>query len=127
LKVRHLGLGIFAGAIITYSILFFFHVSSESAAMLMIFDFLFISLIFPLRGKFVKKAILLLVGNIVGVVWNNIFSLFARATIFYLGEVFNIWYLMLNPLLNLVWIVSFWSISLSFLAEPRNRKGSVKT
>jgi len=75
----------------------------------------------------VKKAILLLVGNIVGVVWNDIFSLFARATIFYLGEVFNIWYLMLNPLLNLVWIVSFWSISLSFLAEPRNRKGSVKT
>ena len=127
LKVRHLGLGIFAGAIITYSILFFFHVSNESAAMLMIFDFLFISLIFPLRGKFVKKTVLLLLGNIVGVMWNNIFSLFARATVYYFGEVFNVWYVILNPLLNLVWIVSFWSISLSFLADSRNRKGGLET
>lgn len=127
LKVRHLGVGILAGAIITYSILFFFHVSSESAAMLMIFDFLFISLIFPLSGKLVQKTVLLLVGNIVGLLWNNIFSLFARATVYYFGEVFNVWYVILNPLLNLVWIVSFWSISLSFLADSRNRKGGLET
>jgi len=127
LKVRHLGVGIFTGTIITCLILSFFNVSSESVAMLMIFDFLFISLIFPLSGKLVKKTVLLLVGNIIGLLWNNIFSLFAHATVDYFGEFFNVWYVILNPLLNLVWIVSFWSISLSFLADSRNRKGGLET
>ena len=126
LKNWYLGSGILAGAIITYAILSFSYISSESALMLMIFNLLFISLVFPLRGKLVKKMMLLLIGNIVGLLWNNIFSLFAYAAVQYLGEVFDIGYAILNPLLNLVWIVSFWSISLSFLADSRNRKGSAE-
>lgn len=126
IKNWYLRAGIFAGTIITYTILSFSYISSESAIMLMIFNFLFISLVFPLRGKLVKKIMLLLLGNIIGFLWNNIFSLFAYTAVHYLGESFNIGYLILNPLLNLFWIVSFWSISLSFLANSRNRQGSVE-
>ena len=125
-KNWHLGAGILAVTIILYTILSFSYISSESAIMLMIFNFLFISLVFPLRGKLVKKMILLLVGNIVGFLWNNVFSLFAYTAVHYLGEFFNIGYAILNPLLNLLWIVSFWSISLSFLANSRNRQGSAE-
>lgn len=126
LKIQYLGSGIFAGAIIVYIILSFSYISNESALMLMIFNFLFISLVFPLKGKLGKKIMLLLVGNIVGLLWNNIFSLFAYAAVHYFGEVFNIWYAILNPLLNLVWIVSFWSISLSFLAGSRDSKSGAE-
>jgi hypothetical protein len=126
LKNWILGSGIFVGAIITYAILSFSYISSESALMLTIFNFLFVFLIFPLRGKLVKKMMLLLVGNIVGLLWNTIFSLFAYSAVHYLGEVFNLGCVILNPLLNLVWIVSFWSMSLSFLADFRKRKGSAE-
>jgi hypothetical protein len=126
LKIRYLGSGIFAGAIITYTILSFSYISNESALMLMIFNFLFISLVFPLKGKLVKKMMLLFVGNIVGLLWNNIFSLFAYTAVHCFGEVFNIWYAILNPLLNLVWIVSFWSMSLSFLASSRDNKSGAE-
>jgi len=120
----YFGATILAVTIITYTILSFSYISSESAIMLMIFNLLFISLVFPLRGKLAKKMTLLLVGNIVGILWNNVLSLFAYTAVQYLGEFFNIGYLILNPLLNLFWIVSFWSFSLSFLADSRKRQGS---
>lgn len=95
--------------------------------MLTIFNFFFISLIFPLKGKLEKKIMLLFVGNIVGLLWNNIFSLFAYAAVYYIGEIFNVIYIILNPFLNLIWIVSFWAISLSFLVSSKDNMDRVKT
>jgi hypothetical protein len=126
MKNRYFGPTILAITIITYTILSFSYISSESAFMLMVFNLLFISLVFPLRGKPAKKMTLLLVGNIIGILWNNALSLFAYTAVLYLGEFFNIGYLILNPLLNLFWIVSFWSISLSFLSNSRKRQGSAE-
>ncbi len=114
LMTKHLCLGFLMAAIITYITLFFSPVSNESTLMLVIFNFLFISLVFPLRGKLGKKMTLLLLGNMVGLLWNTIFSVFAYAAVHFIGEVFNVFYMILNPLLNLVWIVSFWSIRHSF-------------
>ena len=127
LMTKHLCLGFLMAAVITYTILYFSPVSSASTLMLVIFNFLFVSLVFPLRGKLGKKMMLLLAGNMVGLLWNTIFSMFAYAAVHFIGEVFNVFYMILNPLLNLVWIVSFWSISLSFLVSSRDSKSGGKT
>jgi hypothetical protein len=121
-RIKHLILGFFAGAIITHVItLSFSHVNGESALMLIIFDFLFISLVFPLDGTFAKKIMLLLVGNVIGLLWNSIFCSFAYVADCYFGNFFNTLYVILNPLLNFLWVISFWSISLSVLSSSKQR------
>lgn len=103
LRIKRLTLGFFAGVIITYIIILsFYHISDAAALMLIIFDFLFVSLVFPLGGTFAKKIMLLLIGNVIGLLWNSVFSSFAYVAVCYFGEFFNILYIILNPLLNLV-------------------------
>lgn len=119
-RIRHSILGFSAGVIATYIIILSFYcVNKEAALMLMIFDFLFVSLVFPLDGTFVKKIMLLLIGNVIGLLWNSVFSSFFYVAACYFGELFNVLYIIVNPLLNFVWVVSFWSISLSVLASSK--------
>jgi hypothetical protein len=120
LRIRRSILGFFAGVIIAYIIILSFYcVGNEAALMLMIFDFLFVSLVFPLDGKFVTKIMLLLIGNVIGLLWNSVFSSFFYVATSYFGELLNVLYIIVNPLLNFVWVVSFWSISLSVLASSK--------
>jgi hypothetical protein len=122
-RIRRLILGFFAGIIVTYVIILSFYlVNSEAAFMLIVFDFLFVSLVFPLDGSFVKKIALLLIGNVIGLLWNSVFSSFSYVAACYFGESLNVLYIILNPLLNLIWVVSFWSISLSVLASSKTVK-----
>jgi len=122
-RIRHSILGFFAGVIVTYIIILSFYcVNNEAALILMVFDFLFVSLVFPLDGTFVKKISLLLIGNVIGLLWNTVFSSFAYVAACYFGEFLNILYILLNPLLNLIWVVSFWSISLSVLASSKTAR-----
>jgi len=122
-RIRHSILGFSAGVIATYIILLSFYlVNGEAAFMLMVFDFLFLSLVFPLDGSFVKKIALLLIGNVIGLLWNSLFSSFSHVAACYFGEFLNVLYMILNPLLNLIWVVSFWSISLSVLASSKTVK-----
>jgi hypothetical protein len=62
---------------------------------------------------------MLLAGNIIGLLWNYLFSMFVATVANYFGEFFNTVYIILNPFVNLVWIVSFWSISLTVLANSK--------
>jgi len=122
-RIRHSMLGFFAGVIVIYVILLSFcFVNGEAAFMLMVFDFLFVSLVFPLDGSFVKKIGLLLIGNVIGLLWNSVFSSFSYVAACYFGGFLNVLYMILNPLLNLIWVVSFWSISLSVLASSKTVK-----
>jgi hypothetical protein len=121
-RINHLVFGFSAGAVATYTLLSFPYIGKESALMLMIFNFLFVSLIFPLKGTLKRKLFMLLAGNIVGLLWNCLFSLFVAAVANYFGNLFDSLYLILNPFANLVWIVSFWSISLTVLAKPKTEK-----
>ena len=122
-RIRHSILGFLAGIIVTYIlILSFYLVNSEAAFMLIVFDFLFVSLVFPLDGSFVKKIGLLLIGNVIGLLWNSVFSSFTYVAACYFGGFLNVLYMILNPLLNLIWVVSFWSISLSVLASSKTVK-----
>jgi hypothetical protein len=95
---------------------------SEPSVMLMLYNFLFASLIFPLNGALTKKVFILAIGNIVGICWNYLFYLFAYAAANSpLGYLFSIPYIILSPFLNLVWVVSFWAVSLTLLAPSKER------
>jgi len=69
---------------------------------------------------------MLLIGDIIGLFWNHLFSLFAYAVVYQFGEIFNPLYVILSPLMNLVWIVSFWSLSLTVLTSSRKEKQRLK-
>jgi hypothetical protein len=121
-RIDHLIFGFFIGAIASYMLLSSSFVSSESVYMLIIFNFLFVSLTFPLNGTLTRKLCMLLFGNVIGLFWNYLFSLFAYTVAYYLGDFFNTLYMVLSPFVNLVWIVSFWSISLTALANSKDKK-----
>jgi len=55
-----------------------------------------------------------LIGNFVGFLWNLFFNAFAIAAFASFGEVFNNIYLVAYPFLNSLWVISFWSLSLTF-------------
>jgi hypothetical protein len=97
----------------------FLFVNKESALMLAVFDMLFVSLTFPLDGKLVYKASLLLIGNILGSFWNYLFLLFSSFGTYYFGNLFTALCTILSPFANLVWIVTFWSMSLALLAGSK--------
>ncbi len=121
-RIDHLIFGFSIGAIASYMLLSSSFVSNESVYMLIIFNFLFVSLTFPLDGTLTRKIFMLLIGNIIGLFWNYLFSLFAYTVAYYLGESFNTLYIILSPLVNLIWIVSFWSISLTVLTNSKDKK-----
>jgi len=116
-KTSHLVSGFSAGIIASSIFLVYSRVSEESLVMLIIFNFLFVFLIFPLKGNLLKKLFVLLLGNLVGYVWNRLFSSFASIVSSYQGQVFNTLYLILSPFLNLIWIVSYWSVSLTIFSK----------
>ena len=118
-RIKHLIFGFSIGVIASYMLLSFHYASNESALMLAVFNFLFVSLIFPLNGSLKTKASMLLLGNIIGFIWNDLFFLFAYSVTRCVGESFNTLHMILSPMLNLVWIVSFWSISLTALANSK--------
>ena len=117
IRINHLIVGVLAGTLASYIFIFHNNVIGESVSMLVIFNFIFVALTFPLKGTLKKKLLMLLTGNILGFLWNKFFSLFTITTAHYLGSVSNTLWLLFNPLLNLLWIVSFWSLSLTILAS----------
>jgi len=121
-RIDHLLFGFSVGAIASYMLLSSSFVSNESVYMLIIFNFLFVSLTFPLDGTLTRKLSMLLIGNIIGLFWNYLFSLFAYTVAYYLGDFFNTVYIILSPFVNFIWIVSFWSISLTALTNSKDEK-----
>jgi hypothetical protein len=105
----------------------FIFISLESTAMLVIFNFLFISLTFGLTGKLTRKLCLLSLGNVIGLFWE--FTLYSLATSgnAYFGGTFTTLFRILRPFLNFVWMVSFWSIILSAFPKPENKSAEVRT
>ncbi len=125
-KVNHLIFGFSVGAIASYMLLSSSFISRESVYMLIIFNFLFVSLTFPLDGTLTRKLSMLLIGNIIGLFWNYLFSLFAYTVAYYLGDFFNTVYIILSPFVNFIWIVSFWSISLTALTNSKDKKQGLR-
>src|SRR4030042_6736600 len=102
-------------------------ISIESTTMLLIFNILFVSLTFGLTGKLNRKLCLLSLGNVIGLFWGFTLNSLAASGNAYFGGTFNILFRILHPFLNFMWMVSFWSISLSALPKPENNSVEVQT
>ena len=117
-NTQHLLFGLSLGVVASCTFLLLPYASKESAVMLAAFNLLYVFLIFPLRGRLVEKALMLLAGNGIGFAWNSLFPVAAGLMLEATGDVFNTLYLILNPFLNVIWIVSYWSLSITVLSEP---------
>lgn len=120
LRADHLIFGIFAGTVISYMLSTSAYIGNESAFMLTLYNYLFVALTFPLNGRLTRKLCMLLIGNAIGLFWNYLFSSFAVTLIGYFGDSINTLYMVLNPFINLIWIVSFWSLTLTTLANSKS-------
>jgi hypothetical protein len=90
----------------------------QSTAVLLIFNALFVTLMFQLNGGGILKLGLLAAGNLLGVLWNFCFHmLFLSAAESYVISDANlkVLYGISYPFLNSLWVISFWSLSLTFL------------
>lgn len=85
------------------------------------FNLLFVFLLFPLAGPLPRKIVLLIAGNHVGALWYIIQSSFEDAFFFLNTDLFRIIVLIAKPLIDFVWIVAVWSLSLSVLAPYRGK------
>lgn len=118
-RTDHLLFGILVGIMASFALSFFFHANTELTSMLLIFNILYTFLTFPLDGELPKKLCMLLLGNVICLIWNSLFLLFAAATAEYFGCSFGVLYIIINPFLNLIWIVSFWSMSLTIFGVSK--------
>lgn len=91
----------------------------KSTAILLIFNFLFVSITFQLNGSYSRKLGLLALGNMLGLLWNYTFASFAVVGASFFGETFSIIYTISYPFLDSLWIVTFWSLSLTVLPRPQ--------
>jgi len=117
---------IFCSATVTAFILAIFYgllpMLEEAAQTLITFNFLFLLILTPLKGSLARKIEILLLGNILSLVWSTLFYLLVHSTVGQMDGVFNAFYIILSPLLNVLWVVAFWSTSLAFLAEGKETK-----
>jgi len=119
-------LAFFLEVIVLCLITSFRFINIESTVTLLIFNLLFFSLTFQLNGSLNRKLGMLALGNIIGLFWNFFLYFFATAGAMFFGEIFNVLYAVFYPLLNFMWIVSFWSLSLSVLPNPKSVHEEVK-
>ncbi|MDH7564698.1 MAG: hypothetical protein QHH24_07490 [Candidatus Bathyarchaeota archaeon] len=108
----HLFSGLICAAVISMIILISTDFNYNIALALIVFNFIFVSLIFPLDGSLKKKAALLAIGNIIGFFWNYLFLIASSLEI--MPHMLQV---LLSPFLNLLWVVSYWSLSLSFMTH----------
>ena len=115
------GVGVTIAIFLVYSLLRFTP-NEPTLVSIVIFNFLFIFLLFPLEGPLLRKVFLLVSGNLVGLAWYLIQSSFVAASAPYLeAGAFKVVYVLVYPIIDLVWIVSVWSLGLSVLASARRR------
>jgi hypothetical protein len=101
-------------------------INFSSAITLTVFTVFFASLTFQLNGPLIQKIGLLAVGNFIGLLWNLIFFYLSWIGCQFLGLAFDVIYTLIYPLLNLMWIVPFWSLSMCILPKFENKNQQVQ-
>lgn len=99
-----------------------FPILDETVQTLLTFNLLFLLILMPLKGSMKRKVAILLLGNILSFVWSTLFYSFVHLVVANADGVLNCLYMFLSPLLNVFWVVAFWSTSLTFLAETKEIK-----
>ena len=116
------GVGVAIAMFLVYSLLHYMP-NEPAVVSIAIFNFLFIFLLFPLEGPLLRKVFLLVLGNLVGLAWYLIqLSLVAASAPYLEAGASKVVYVIVCPIIDLVWIVSVWSLGLSVLASARRRK-----
>jgi len=112
------------GAIIVIVLVFILQHFLIGATMLSLiaFNMIFLFLTFPLRGPLWCKIVWLMLGNAVGVMFGIIRLSFSFA----LRNDFQGIDFFLNLIIDFLWIVPIWSLSLSFLGMMKHRKNGVE-
>jgi len=98
-------------------------VNQQSTLVLIIFNILFLSIGFQLNGSLNLKLCLLALGNFIGFLWNLLFNAFVSAAFISFGEAFKNIYIITYPFLNSLWVISFWSWSLTFFRPLKEHEG----
>lgn len=94
-------------------------IAGEVLQTLLAFNILFICIFFPLDGSLKRKIMILVAWNISCFIWNTLFYMLAADLTVLLGDASKVLLAVLSPLLNLLWLVSFWSVSLTFLVTSK--------
>jgi hypothetical protein len=88
-----------------------------ATATLIIFNIFFISMFFQLNSSVTLKMGILSLGNLIGFLWNLFFYYVSLTGHGYFSLSFATFTTLAYPFLNLMWIVPFWSLSLSTLPK----------
>ena len=115
-KIDHVILGLFLASIISYLFLSSGLLVNEEAFTLIVFNFLFVFTTFPIGGKLATKVLLLFLGNLLGLLWNYLFFITVQGVG---NSVLSDFLQIFSPLSNLIWIVTFYSVSLTVLSSSR--------
>ena len=118
--INYLALGLFSTIIALCLLLSYRYIDPQSSVTLIICNLLFITLFFQLNGSLTLKSILLTACNLLGLFSNYLFKHISDAGYQIFGSTFNNFYALIFPFLTLMWIVPFWSLSLSFLPKLPN-------
>jgi len=90
---------------------------------IILFNLLFVFLLFPLEGSLLRKVGLLFAGNFVGALWYLMRSAFQEASVFFLSiDALKVIAVVVSPIIDFIWIVSLWSLSLSALASAKKTR-----
>jgi hypothetical protein len=117
---------IFCFTVLTVLLLAIYHnllpLNLEVAQNLFTFNILFLLILMPLKGSLARKIAILLVGNVLSFLWSTLFCLLVCVTVGQMGGMLHLLYALLSPMLNVLWVVAFWSTSLTFLTGKENGK-----
>lgn len=91
--------------------------------MLLVFNILFMFMLFPLRSSLKRKVVVIVAGNFFCFVWSASFFMFVLT---FASNVSRVLLAILSPMLNLLWTVSFWSVSLTFLVGSKKQQAMEK-
>jgi hypothetical protein len=89
-------------------------------AILLVFNLFFVSLFFQLNASIIVKFSMLVFGDVLGFFRNLFFHDFSLMGFADFGAGFNAVFAIIYPILNLLWIVPFWSWSLSLLPKHQH-------
>jgi len=123
--IAYLALGLFSTIIVLCLLLSYRYLSIQSSITMIVCNLLFITLFFQLNGSLTLKSAMLTACNLLGLFSNYLFQYISETGYQLFGSAFNIFYAITFPILTLMWIVPFWSLSISFLPKLPNNQESL--
>lgn len=97
----------------------------ESAFTVILINLFFVPMLSQLSGNLSAKACMLTVGNFIALILNVLLFNFAKSIDAFFGLPASALLTVVYPILNLMWIVPFWSLTLSLLSK--NSTGKVQS